>query len=169
MPPLSFPPFFFPPFFLGGISHTTPCCCSLVARQRHVGVDPPSQSKKMKETFFFSFCICSLAAFSLTLWLMQTGRGDSISPSRWLVSVVLSALVASYGVWRKSLDFAAGPVAFLVGYILTLADSSFCASMIAFFLASSRLTKWRKGEKEKFEAKENGGENHDLSKNFHFL
>lgn len=91
----------------------------------------------------------------VTLWLLSTGRA-SPSPVRWFVSLCLPLLVAGYGLRRRSLDSAGAVLAVLVGVLLTLASGCFCSSLIAFFITGSRLTKWRKAEKQTFEPESEG-------------
>ena len=59
--------------------------------------------------------------------------------------------MAWYGVRRRSLDHSGGIAAIVVGFVLTLASGCFCVSLLVFFFTSSRLTRWRGREKEKFE------------------
>ena len=87
---------------------------------------------------------------TITLWIVLTGRG-STSFFRWVVSFGLPLLIAAYGLKRRSLDSTAAALAVLVGTILTLANGCFCSSLIVFFITGSRLTKWKKKEKQKFE------------------
>jgi len=79
------------------------------------------------------------------------GKGFSTSPLRWTICLGLPPLVAWYGVRRRSLDHSGGMAAIVVGFVLTLASGCFCVSLLVFFFTSSRLTRWRGREKEKFE------------------
>lgn len=92
-----------------------------------------------------SFCVV-LAA----LWLVLTGRASD-SPVRCIISLLLPLLIAGYGLKKRSLDSTGAALAVLVGGLLTLANACFCSSLIAFFITGSRLTKWRKKEKQTFE------------------
>ena len=79
--------------------------------------------------------------------------GERVSTSllRWTVCLGLPPLVAWYGVRRKSLDLSGGVAAILVGFVLTVGSACFCVSLLVFFFTSSRLTRWRGREKEKYE------------------
>lgn len=93
----------------------------------------------------------TFAVISLTVWLIWTNRADSVSPLRWTICFITPILISLYGLIKKSLDVSGSQLAFVVGVILSLASGSFFAIMIAFFISSSRLTKWKKAEKSKFE------------------
>lgn len=80
------------------------------------------------------------------------------STSRCLASISLSLLISWYGVRRKSLSLSGGVAAIAVGAILTAASGCFCCALLAFFLTSSRLTKWRSAEKKKLEHDHKEGE-----------
>ena len=96
-----------------------------------------------------------LAVFPFLLWLAggerDKGERVSTSPLRWTVCLGLPPLVAWYRVRRKSLDISGGVAAVLVGFVLTVCSGCFCVSSLIFFLTSSRLTRWRGREKEKWE------------------
>lgn len=70
---------------------------------------------------------------------------------RCTVSLFLPVLVSWYGVRRRSLSVSGGIVAAVVGAILTAASGCFCLALLAFFLTSSRLTKWKSAEKKRLE------------------
>ncbi len=71
--------------------------------------------------------------------------------SRCIASVSLALLLSWHGVRRKSLSLSGGVAAVAVGAILTAASGCFCFALLAFFITSSRLTKWRSAEKKKLE------------------
>ena len=102
-----------------------------------------------------------LAVFPFLLWLPggegEKGERVSTSPVRWTVCLGLPPLVAWYGVRRKSLDISGGVAAILVGFVLTVGSGCFCVSLLVFFLTSSRLTRWRGREKEKWEEEHKEG------------
>ena len=87
----------------------------------------------------------------IILWLLSREEGVSTSPVRWATCLLLPVFISLYGMRRKSLDFSGGMLAILVGFILTAASACFCASLLVFFITSSRLTKWKGKEKQKFE------------------
>ena len=102
-----------------------------------------------------------LAVFPFLLWL-PAGEGEkgervSTSPLRWAVCLGLPPLMAWYGVRRKSLDISGGVAGILVGFVLTVGSGCFCVSSLVFFLTSSRLTRWRGREKEKWEEEHKEG------------
>jgi len=43
-------------------------------------------------------------------------------------------------------------VGFIVGFVMTLSNFGFMAAMLAFFIAGSKVTKWRSSYKRKLEA-----------------
>ena len=96
-----------------------------------------------------------LVLFPFLLWLPggEGEKGEHVSTSllRWTVCLGLPPLVAWYGVRRKSLDLSGGVAAILVGFVLTVGSACFCVSLLVFFFTSSRLTRWRGREKEKYE------------------
>ena len=93
----------------------------------------------------------TFGVISLTVWLIWTNRADSVSPCRWTICFITPILISLYGLMKRSLDVFGSQLAFVVGVILSLASGSFFAIMIAFFISSSQLTKWKKAEKSKFE------------------
>ena len=102
------------------------------------------------------FLSITLGTYLLISWLVLTDRA-SYSIPRWIVSFILPLSIAVYGYLRKSLDGNASVLAFVVGMIVTMANGSFSACMIAFFLTGSLLTKWKKQEKIKFESQDDTG------------
>ncbi len=74
------------------------------------------------------------------------------SLARTCSSLALSALISWYGVRRKSLDISGGLAAVVVGSVLTAANGGFCVALLTFFFTSSKLTKWKATEKERFES-----------------
>lgn len=95
---------------------------------------------------------CILGLAGIILWLLSKESGVSTSPVRWTLCLLLPALISLQGMRRNSLDFSGGMLAILVGFLLTAASACFCSSLLAFFITSSRLTKWRGKEKRKYEA-----------------
>ena len=100
--------------------------------------------------------ISSSLVVAVVVWLLLTGRA-SYSPIRWFVSLCLPLVIAAYGLRRRSLDKNGAALAVLVGVLLTLSSACFCSSLIAFFITGSRLTKWKKREKQKFEPEGESG------------
>ena len=88
---------------------------------------------------------------SLSCWAMLSPQSDC-SVTRWLVAITLSLLVSVRGMIRNSLDFSGGMLSMVMGLLLTITNAAFFLSMIAFYLSSSALTKWKSAEKKKVEA-----------------
>ena len=74
-----------------------------------------------------------------------------LSPSRCVASLGLPLLISWYGVRRRSLSLSGGLAAVAVGAVLTAASGCYCLSLLAFFLTSSKLTKWKAAEKKRIE------------------
>lgn len=119
--------------------------------------------KMITNIVILSLIIC----ISLAFWIMSMtastyyGNLQPISPWRWLFSVVVPVLIISHGFRKKSLDHSGALGGLVVGFILTISNFSFFASLLMFFLSSSKLTKW-KGEIKKrldSEYKEGGQRN----------
>jgi len=55
-------------------------------------------------------------------------------------------------VWLCLIAVVSVFVGFFVGFIMTLSNVGFMAAMLAFFIAGSKVTKWRSSHKRKFEA-----------------
>ena len=109
----------------------------------------PSAKKKMAWRWTAT---CILGLSGIILWLLNKESGVSASPVRWASCLLLPVLVSVYGMKRKSLDISGGMLAILVGFILTAASACFFSSLLTFFITSSRLTKWKGREKQKYEA-----------------
>ena len=92
---------------------------------------------------------CLLAVALLVGWL--AGREPGAGWLRWTLSLLLPLFISGYGLKRRSLDPSGAGLAVVVGFLLTAASACFSASLIVFFLSSSRLTKWRAAEKRKLE------------------
>ncbi|XP_064647272.1 transmembrane protein 19-like [Lineus longissimus] len=110
------------------------------------------------------FLVCSLAVFipiSLSFWLLDIligiyGRpegfeSEPVTPWRCLLSILIPILVAKWGLARKSLDASGAIAGLLVGFILTISNACFFASLLAFFVLGSKATKFRSKRKKGFE------------------
>ena len=96
--------------------------------------------------------LLSLSLSAFLFWLLSRDEAlVSRSPIRWATILLLPALLAVRSLRKKSLDFSGAMLAVLVGVVLSAASACFIAAEVAFFLSSSRLTKWRSKEKEKYE------------------
>merc|ERR1712098_203366 len=83
------------------------------------------------------------------------------SPLRWVTATLVPVIVVSWGHTRKSLSTSGALLALLVGFILTLANYSFFLCLLAFFVSSSKATKYKQEVKRGFEEdfKEGGQRN----------
>ena len=74
-----------------------------------------------------------------------------MSPLRWIAATVIPVIVVSWGHSRKSLSTSGALLAIIVGFILTLAHYSFFLCLLAFFISSSKATKYKQDIKRRFE------------------
>uniref|UniRef100_A0A4W5PUC2 Transmembrane protein 19 n=1 Tax=Hucho hucho TaxID=62062 RepID=A0A4W5PUC2_9TELE len=90
--------------------------------------------------------LCATLAISLTFWII------SITASTYYGKTPLR--VFSYLLFPV-------PTALLVGFILTMANMSFFSALLAFFITSSKLTRWKEEVKKKLDSdyKEGGQRN----------
>ncbi|MCI4388882.1 hypothetical protein PGIGA_G00091140 [Pangasianodon gigas] len=111
--------------------------------------------------------LCFTLAISLSFWIISiaistySGTLQPVSPWRWLFSVLVPLIITSRAFKKKSLDFGGCLGALLVGFILTLANMSFLAALFAFFITSSKLTRWKGAVKKRIDSeyKEGGQRN----------
>ncbi|KAG9342222.1 hypothetical protein JZ751_016724 [Albula glossodonta] len=111
--------------------------------------------------------LCATLAISLSFWIISLtastyyGNLQPVSPLRWLFSVLVPLMLTVRAVKRKSLDHTGALGAMLVGFILTMANLSFFSSLLAFFVTSSKLTRWKGEVKKRIDAeyKEGGQRN----------
>lgn len=75
-----------------------------------------------------------------------------VSPWRWLAAVVIPIFMAFWGLKRKSVDVSGAVLGLFMGFILTLTSFVHLAGLFAFFVTSSKATKFRAHQKRKFEA-----------------
>jgi uncharacterized protein (TIGR00297 family) len=90
-----------------------------------------------------------------------TAAETQITPLRWISATVVPVIVVSWGHSKKSLSTSGALCALVVGFCLTLAHYSFFLCLLAFFVSSSKATKYKGDIKRKFEAdyKEGGQRN----------
>jgi len=90
-----------------------------------------------------------------------TAEQANITPLRWISATVVPVIVVSWGHGRKSLTTSGALLALIVGFCLTLAHYSFFLCLLAFFITSSKATKYKQELKEQVEEdfKENGQRN----------
>merc|ERR1719187_1879393 len=65
------------------------------------------------------------------------------TPLRWVSATVVPVIVVSWGHGRRSLSTSGALLALLVGFCLSLAHYSFFLALLAFFVSSSRATKFK--------------------------
>ncbi|XP_015605152.1 transmembrane protein 19 [Cephus cinctus] len=72
-----------------------------------------------------------------------------ISPWRWLAAVVIPIIFAGWGLKKKSLDFSGAVLGLFIGFVITLTSYAHVACLIAFFVSSTKATKFRADRKKK--------------------
>merc|ERR1712202_48389 len=90
-----------------------------------------------------------------------TADHANITPLRWVSATVVPVIVVSWGHGRRSLSTSGALLALIVGFILTLAHYSFFLCLLAFFISSSKATKYKQEVKAEVEEdfKEGGQRN----------
>ncbi|XP_041367871.1 transmembrane protein 19-like [Gigantopelta aegis] len=96
---------------------------------------------------------CSVLFWLATIGL-QTFRTDYAAPApwRWVLATIIPVFIAWWGLRRKSLNTSGAAAGLLVGFVITLGNLCFCAALLIFFLAGSKVTKFRSKQKKKLEA-----------------
>lgn len=115
----------------------------------------------IKAYHIFWATLCASGLISLSYWAMLSPQSDC-SVTRWLVAVGLSLVISGRGMKRNSLDFSGGMLSMVMGLLLTVTNVAFFSSMIAFYLTSSALTKWKSAEKKKVEVDFKEGKHNTL-------
>lgn len=111
--------------------------------------------------------LCATLALSLFFWVLSltistfSGTLQPVSPWRWLFSILVPLVLTVRALKRGSLSCSGALGALLVGFVLTMANYSFFSSLLAFFITSSKLTRWGGEQKKKIDAeyKEGGQRN----------
>lgn len=111
--------------------------------------------------------LCATLALSLFFWVLSltistySGTLQPVSPWRWLFSILVPLVLTIRALKRRSLSYSGALGALLVGFVLTMANYSFFSSLLAFFITSSKLTRWGGAQKKKIDAdyKEGGQRN----------
>ncbi|XP_024913124.1 transmembrane protein 19 [Cynoglossus semilaevis] len=102
--------------------------------------------------------LCATLALSLFFWITSLvissyyGTLQPVSPWRWLFSILITLVLTSRALKRRSLDYSGALAALLVGFVLTMANYSFFSSLLAFFITSSKLTSWGGAQKKKIDS-----------------
>lgn len=111
--------------------------------------------------------LCATLALSLFFWVISLtistyyGTLQPVSPWRWLFSILVPLVLTLRALKRSSLTHSGALGALLVGFVLTMANYSFFSTLLAFFITSSKLTRWGGAQKKKIDAeyKEGGQRN----------
>jgi len=115
-------------------------------------------------SYLFLFFVTSSLFLFIGKNLLITGwssANSAISPLRWVAATVVPVIVVSWGHQKRSLSTSGSLLALVVGFVLSLAHYSFFLSLLAFFVSSSKATKYMQGVKKTFESdfKEGGQRN----------
>lgn len=115
--------------------------------------DSKKGSSGILSVFSLIFVTSSLAFFILKSLFITgwTSEHSSTSPLRWVSATVIPVMVATWGHSRKSLSTSGALFAVAVGFCLTLAHYSFFLCLLAFFISSSKATKFKQEIKRKVE------------------
>jgi len=91
------------------------------------------------------FVITSLFLFigKNVLFSGWTSENVSTTPLRWISATIVPVIVVSWGHGRRSLSTSGALLALLVGFCLTLAHYSFFLCLLAFFVSSSKATRYK--------------------------
>ncbi|KAM8739800.1 transmembrane protein 19 [Acanthopagrus schlegelii] len=111
--------------------------------------------------------LCATLALSLFFWVLSltissySGTLQPVSPWRWLFSILVPLMLTVRALKKRSLSRSGALAALLVGFVLTMANYSFFSSLLAFFITSSKLTRWGATQKKKIDSeyKEGGQRN----------
>jgi len=104
------------------------------------------------------FVLAVVLPISTSFWIMTTvfssanGGNSSVTPTRWLVSILVPIVVASWGLRRNSLDYSGALAGLFIGFILTYSNYCFLVSLMCFFVTSSKATRFRSEQKQRLEA-----------------
>ncbi|GLH08756.1 Uncharacterized protein GBIM_13935 [Gryllus bimaculatus] len=123
------------------------------------------EDDRQKSGTFLPIVICALALpVSMVMWIGNLAfsffalerthlheDGIVIPPTRWLAATGIPLFIAAWGLKKKSLDKSGAGLGLFMGFILTLTSYSFLASLLMFFVSSSKATKFRANKKRKLE------------------
>ncbi|XP_013164228.1 PREDICTED: transmembrane protein 19 [Papilio xuthus] len=133
-----------------------------------------NKTSPFKNNHFITLVISVIAIpLSMSMWIINIiyskllGQNEGldepivISPARWLAACFIPLLICVYGYKKKTLNLSGTFLAFVVGFVLTLANLCFFADLLIFFFTSSRATKVKGHLKKKIEEdfKEGGQRN----------
>ncbi|XP_076349547.1 transmembrane protein 19-like isoform X2 [Tachypleus tridentatus] len=99
--------------------------------------------------FWFVYCVTGLFAYEKEL--------PSLARIFWAVSIPL--VVAAWGLKGRSVSWSGAASGFLVGFLLTVSNYQFIVCLLAFFVSSSKATRFRSWQKKKYDSEfKEGGE-----------
>ena len=83
--------------------------------------------------------LCILCTF--IYWLLVSSREQNINYARYLISLIITGIVALRGFLKGNVNASGCAAGVIVGFAVSLANYSFIMMMITFFLSSSIATK----------------------------
>ncbi|XP_061085112.1 transmembrane protein 19-like [Conger conger] len=92
---------------------------------------------------------CTTLAISISCWAVSlvassySGTLQPVSPWRCLFSVLVPLTLTTRAMSNKSLDRSGALGGMLVGFILSMANLSFFSALLALFISSSRIRRWK--------------------------
>ncbi|XKL65767.1 hypothetical protein PGB90_009187 [Kerria lacca] len=106
--------------------------------------------------------LVTVIPLALVLWLGNTlitfvnsdnsySREEFISPTKWLIAVLVPIAFAIHGYRKNSVNFSGAIFGVMVGFTLALGSYVFLINLIAFFYTGSQATKFRSELKRKLE------------------
>ncbi|XP_055959463.1 transmembrane protein 19 [Patella vulgata] len=105
--------------------------------------------------------ITILIALTTQLYHIWNEEFEIPAPWRLIFAGLFPVIMCGWGLKRKSLNKSGALAGFVVGFVLTLANLCFFSSLIVFFVAGSKVTRFRSNKKRIQEAdfKEGGQRN----------
>merc|ERR1711872_682837 len=139
---------------------------TLLVHTRNISIMAASKNPLSNSllSYLFLFFVTSSLFLFIGKNLLITGwssANSAISPLRWVAATVVPVIVVSWGHQKRSLSTSGSLLALVVGFVLSLAHYSYFLSLLAFFVSSSKATKYMQGVKKTFESdfKEGGQRN----------
>ncbi|WAR24372.1 TMM19-like protein [Mya arenaria] len=90
-------------------------------------------------------------------------NAEPISPVRFLIALVVPILISQWSLRRQSLDISGAVAACVVGFIMTISNLGFFSALLSFFIAGSKVTKFRAQQKKSIEEDFKEGTNGGIS------
>ncbi|XP_037069414.1 transmembrane protein 19-like [Pollicipes pollicipes] len=101
---------------------------------------------------------CVALSLSVAFWIsnyvslwMFGNVSDVCSAPRWIAAIIVPIFIAHRGLKKRSLDKSGVLAGLIVGFLLTLGNWTFLAMLLTFFLSSSKATRFRSKQKQRFE------------------